>query len=123
MRMKNAVCIAREPRTRDRVRSLELRDLPASIQRLIAIAGEIRFGRFENLKIKESLPVLDPPPRLVRDVKLKSSESPAPFSQGEVKDHVVAMIREFRLIGDGTVERLEIKNGLPFRIIVERPYV
>ncbi len=90
-------------------------------QKLVDLMGEIGFGTLEGLIVLAGEPVLRPAPRIIREVKL-AGESTCPSSAAAdfaLKAQVVALFAQFDQIGDGRIERLEIKHGLPFRIVIE----
>jgi hypothetical protein len=69
-------------------------------RRLVELLQQLNFGRVEGLSFLDGDPIFDPPPRLVREVKF------------------VELFQYFDEIGDGTIDVLEIKHGLPFRMVV-----
>jgi len=90
-------------------------------QRLITWMRSIRFGRIENLQIRCGEPVLDPSPRIVREYKFgvvsekDASNVPGNFT---LKSEVVELFRVFTKLQDGRVDVLELRHGLPFRLVV-----
>jgi len=50
---------------------------PARRQLLLRLQT-LNFGRIENLRLQDGEPVLDPPPRVVREVKFGGDNSPRP---------------------------------------------
>ena len=90
-------------------------------RRLIELMQSINFGRLENLTVRGGEPTFDPPPRVVREVKFGAENGPRPESavgDFKLKAQVVDLCREFDRLGDGTVLTLEVKHGLPFRMLV-----
>lgn len=89
-------------------------------QRLLETMQKLNYGRIEGLPVRGGQPVLVPAPRLVKDVKLGAPDNGA---RSELQSADFALKREhvelfdnLRAIGDGTVECIEVKAGLPFRI-------
>jgi hypothetical protein len=83
---------------------------------------EVNFGRIERLKIENGDPVLDPPPRVIREIKFGSENGPRPESGSgsfALKAQVVELFRQLDEITNGEIELLEIKHGLPFRMLVQ----
>ncbi len=81
------------------------------------------FGRIEGLNVCNGEPVLSPSPRVIRDVKLGT---PGNDSRPELNTTDFALKREhvelfetLARVGSGTIESIEIRHGLPFRIIFE----
>jgi hypothetical protein len=90
-------------------------------RRLVELMQQVNFGQIEHLVIRGGEPVLDPAPRIVHEVKFCAAENgPRPeLSAGDfrLKGQLVELFRTLDAPGDATVERLEIKHGLPFRLI------
>ena len=101
--------------------SLAKAALPKPWQRLVELMQTINFGRIEDLTVRGGNPVFDPPPRVVREVKIGGDNGPRPARDASnflLKDQVVELFQHFDQLGDGTIEVLEIKHGLPFRMLV-----
>ena len=98
--------------------------LPASRRRLVELMQRVNFGRIEHLVIRDGEPVLDPPPRVVREIKIGGDNGPRAEVRREdfvLKSQVTELFDHLRELGDGVVEVLEIKHGLPFRLLIARP--
>ncbi len=94
---------------------------PAQAQ-LVELMQKIDFGAIEGLVVRDGLPVLKPRPRIVRDVKVgagSGSRSVAGLTDFALKSSVQDLMTTLALLGNGSVRRLEIKHGLPFRMQVE----
>lgn len=98
-------------------------DLSPVRRRLLERMQRIDFGRIEGLVVREGEPVLDPPPRMMREIKFGGEEGlrrREPRSDDfALKAQVVEFFEFLDHLGSGTVERLEVKHGLPFRVNVE----
>lgn len=82
----------------------------------------IGFGKIEHLTIRNCEPVLDPPPRIIRDVKFGAEDRFRPESFASdfaVKAQVVELFDSFDSLGNGTIRSLDVKHGLPFRMQLE----
>jgi len=91
-------------------------------QRLVELMGRLNYGRFERLLVRSGEPVFDPPPRVVREVKLGGENGPRPEAAKTdfaLKAEVRELFARLEELGDGTVLSLEVKHGLPFRMTVE----
>ncbi len=90
-------------------------------QRLIAMMHRIGFGRIESLSVSDGRPVFDPPPRVIREVRL-GAESASPRQVGDtdfaVKRAVVDLLAELAAVGVANVA-IEVRHGMPARLIVE----
>jgi hypothetical protein len=91
-------------------------------RRLIELMQEISFGRIENLAVKDGEPDFDSPPQVVREIKFGGENGPRQEMSVEdfaLKSQVIEFFAQLDCLGNGTVKSLEIKHGLPFRIILE----
>jgi hypothetical protein len=101
--------------------SISKASLTPARRRLLELLQQVYFGRVENLIIREGQPVFDPLPRVVLERKLpgenKSRDAwiTADFA---LKAQLVELFVFFDEMRDGTIELLEIKHGLPFRLFV-----
>jgi hypothetical protein len=98
--------------------------LSTSRKRLIETMQQTNFGRILGLTIRAGEPVFTPPPRIVKDVKLGAADNEARpelhAADFVLKRQHVELFENLKRIGDGTIESIEIKSGLPFRLIVEQ---
>lgn len=95
--------------------------LPEPRRQLLELMQSINFGRIEGLMIRDGTPVLAPPPRLVREVKFGGDNGPRPERDANnfvLKAQVVELFQHLDQLGVGAIEVLEIKHGLPFRMLV-----
>lgn len=95
--------------------------LSASQKQLVELMQSLNFGRIEQLPVRDGEPVLDSPPRVVREFKFGGENGPRPeLAAGDflLKGQVVDLFRHFAQLGTVTIEVLEVKNGLPFRMLV-----
>jgi hypothetical protein len=85
---------------------------------LVRILRRLQFGQVLGLRVRGGEPVFDPPPTLVRDVKFPLDPA-ARKEVGEdflVKQQFVELFDHFDRLGDGVIDSLEVKHGLPFRL-------
>lgn len=90
-------------------------------KRLVRQMQEINFGRIEQLGIKEGEPLFDPPPNIVREVKFGGDNGARVEASTEdfvLKTQVVDLFRQLDGISAGQIDLIEIKHGLPFRMLV-----
>lgn len=100
----------------------EYQSLSQGRKALVRQMQDINFGRMERLKIKNGDPVLDPPPRVIREIKFGGENGPRPESGNgsfALKAQVIELFRQLDGITSGEIELLEIKHGLPFRMLVQ----
>jgi hypothetical protein len=81
----------------------------------------LNFGTIEHLEIAGGEPVLDPPPKVTREVKFGAENGARPESSLDdfaLKNQVLELFDAITEIGDGVIERIEVRHGLPFRMTV-----
>jgi hypothetical protein len=91
-------------------------------QALIRLCQAINHGRIEDLKVEGSEPIFDPLPLILRDVKLDSDEGLRPelaLADFVVSDEVLRLMRQLDELEFGTVRRVEVRAGIPRRIVLE----
>jgi hypothetical protein len=98
--------------------------LSTARKRLLETMQKTNFGRIEGLTIAAGEPVFTPPPRIIKDVKLGAADNQArpelEASDFALKREHVELFENLSRIGNGTVESIEIKSGLPFRLTHEQ---
>jgi hypothetical protein len=92
-------------------------------RRLVEIIEALGFGVIERMPIRAGLPIFDPEPRVVQTIKLDL----APEYRSH-RDADLTLKKEFEILfehlgglGDGVVD-VEIRHGLPSRLVLERRY-
>ena len=93
-------------------------------RRLIELMQRLNFGAIEGLAVSSGEPVLDPAPRVVRELKFGGENNARMESTLEdfaLKSQVSELLAMLDHIGTGVIERIEIKHGLPFRMFVTEP--
>jgi hypothetical protein len=96
--------------------------LPAPHQRLVRLMQEIGFGHIDNLMIRDGLPIFDPPPRVIVDIKFGADNGPhTQLANPEfaLKQSIADLIAQLAQIGTGMVVCLMVRHGLPFSMNVE----
>lgn len=99
--------------------------LTPSQQKLLAEMQRINFGRIFDLSVRDGQPVMDPPPRVVREIKFGGDNGPRPESAKAdftLKAQVRELFAQFEALGDGVIPCIEIQRGLPFRMTIEEVY-
>jgi hypothetical protein len=97
-------------------------DLSEGRRRLLRLMQEIHFGSIEELEIRGGEPVFHPSPRVVREIKFGGDNSPRPETAAKdcaVKPQVAELLDSLTRIRDGTIGRLEVQHGIPFRMKLE----
>ena len=90
--------------------------------RLVELMQGLNFGCILDLAVRDGEPVLDPPPRVVREVKFGGENGPRPEAAKvdfALKAQVQDLFAQLEAMGDGVVQCIEVKHGLPFKMTVE----
>jgi hypothetical protein len=98
------------------------RDLRPPEWAFVAAMRQLRFGRFESVRIQRGELVLNPWPAMVRSVKFACEESAGPqmsLDEFELKRQVAELFDYVRTIEAGEIRCLEVRHGLPFSMEVE----
>jgi hypothetical protein len=99
-----------------------MRSLSCPKRDLIRLLQRIQFGQIHHLPIRGGEPVLSPPPHVIRDVKFCAESGPRPDLDHDdiaLKAQVLDLFAQLDSIGNGTIRCLEVRHGLPFRMLVE----
>lgn len=97
-------------------------DLPPAGAWLVELMQGINFGCILDLVVRDGEPVFDLPPRVVREVKFGSENGPRPElakTDFSLKAQVQDLFAHLEAMGDGVVQCIEVKHGLPFKMTVE----
>jgi hypothetical protein len=100
-------------------RELRLSELPPGRRVLVRLMRDRGFGTILRLHVRDREPVLDPAPEVVREVKLGATREERPGGGEQdftLKAQVVDLFEQLDALGSGSIESLEIQNGLPFRL-------
>jgi hypothetical protein len=103
---------------------LRFSELSAPRQALIRRCQTIGFGKIVRFSIRDREPVLLPETEVFRDVKLDGDDDPRPEQSLEdfvLKSEVIRLLAQLDAIRDGIVEHLEVRAGVPRRIVFKDP--
>ena len=84
---------------------------------------QLNFGRIEDLEIRAGEPLFNPAPRVVQDIKIGAENGPRPESgipDFLLKNQVIELFEHIDRMGDATVACIDVKHGLPFKLVVEQ---
>jgi hypothetical protein len=90
--------------------------------RLIELMQRINYGRIEGLPVRRGEPVMDPPPRIVREIKFSAENGPRPESAKadfSLKVQVHELFAQLEARGDGVIPSNENQRGMPLRMTGE----
>ena len=97
------------------------RTLSPERSQLIDLMFEVYYGTIEHMQVRGGEPVLKPIPRIVRDVRLGRRETKRRVRSRQdfaLKAQLVDLLNQLDAINNGVIDRIEIQDGLPFRIRV-----
>ncbi len=86
------------------------------------LCQSINHGHIEALRIADGEPTFTPTPTVLVDVKLDQDDGPRPeveLSDFELCGELRRLMSRIDGIKDGKVARLEIRGGVPRRVIFE----
>jgi hypothetical protein len=115
-------CCMNESTVKLEARATWTHDLSQSERRFLVAIQELRFGRFESLRIHCGQLALEPWPRTVRYVKLGSEGA---VSRREFNDEfefegpVIALLEYVRAVDQGELLRLEVRHSRPFLMEID----
>jgi hypothetical protein len=93
-------------------------------RQLLEMMQRLNFGRIENLRLRAGEPAFEPAPRVIQDIKIGGENGPRKETARddfELKSQVLELFEHLTEIGNGSIALLEIKHGLPFRLVIEKP--
>jgi hypothetical protein len=98
--------------------------LSAPRQALVRLFQSINFGQVDSLEVRAAEPIFNPPPTVLVEVKLDTENDPRPeleLTDFEVGKEVTRLLDQLDLLGDGSIDRIDVRHGLPRRAVIERP--
>lgn len=101
----------------------KLSELSAPRQALVRLCQSIDYGQIVGLQVREGEPVFSPAPTIVLDVKLDAAAQGRSESELEdfaLRDEVCRLFAQIDSMKEGRVDRIEVRAGIPRRIIIER---
>jgi hypothetical protein len=101
--------------------TLKKNNLSPARQELLALMQSTHFGKIKNLSVKDGQPILVPPPRIVRKIKLAAANKCRTAGPGDftLKKETTEFFAQLDRLGTGVVKCIEVKNGLPFSMDIE----
>lgn len=125
MMLHNAVAVVANPFAENvmpnKKKKIRRQDLTALSRELIRLLQDINFGSIECLHVHRGEPVWTPPPRITRELKFGAPSGPRPETRLEdfaLKAEVVELLERIETMQDGVIDRIEVRHGLPFRMII-----
>jgi len=96
--------------------------LSAPRRRLVETMQEINYGEIYDLIVREGDPVLNPPPRITRVIKIGGDNSARPelgMRDFTLRREVTEFFTHLERLGNGVVQEIEVQRGLPFKVRIE----
>jgi len=101
---------------------MRMEELSPAKQRLLRLFQAINFGRVEELEIRDGEPQFNPVPRVFVELKLDTDDEPRRESQLDrfpLRSQVERFFMQISRLDEGTVEMIEVRHGLSFRMVIE----
>jgi len=101
-----------------------LSQLSPARQQLVRLCQALNFGAIRSLEVRGGQPVFEPAPVVVYDWKLEGDDPPRPellTADFELRVEVGRMLAKLDQIGNGWIERIDVRAGLPRRMMIEVP--
>lgn len=89
---------------------------------LIRLIRQTRFGCISGIKLAEGQPMLDFNTSVSVEIKLSGLEPTTEVVSEQdyiKKPQVRTLFERFRAIGNGTIECIDVRDGLPFKMTVK----
>ena len=101
---------------------IHLRQLSAPRQTLVRLFQSINYGQIEDLEVRSGEPAFSPAPRVLIDVRLTGDEAARPecdLGDFALREEIVRLMDRLSELGDGSVTLIEIRAGIPRRMVIE----
>ena len=105
-------------------RATRYSQLSATRQALVRLLQSMNFGSVGSLEVRSGEPVFNPPPTVLVEVKLDSEPELRPeldLVDFELRSEVTRLFAQLELLYDGSIDRIDIRHGIPWRMVIERP--
>jgi len=105
-------------------RPTHLSHLTPARQQLVRYCQALNYGTIRAIEVRSGDPVLSPAPTVLYDWRLDADERPRPQTAShdfELRQEVTRMTDKLDQIGNGWIEQIEVRAGLPRRMTVEVP--
>jgi len=104
--------------------TIRFSQLSAPRQALVRLFQSINFGYVESLDVRGGEPVFGPAPTVFVEVKLDAANEPRPevdLPDFELGTEITRLVAQLDELGDGFIERIDVRHGIPRRALIERP--
>lgn len=103
---------------------LRFSELSTARRAFVRQCQQMGFGKIVGVAVREGQPVFTDQTELLFDVKLDSDENPRPeqdLRDFAVTGEIVRLFSKLDAIGNGTIEHVEVRAGIPRRIVFKAP--
>ena len=93
-------------------------------QALVRLFQSMNFGTVESLDVRSGEPIFNPPPTVLLEVKLDSEPELRPeldVADFELRAEITRLFGQLDDLGNGSVERIDVRHGVPWRMVVDCP--
>ena len=100
----------------------QFRQLSGPRKALLRLFQTVNFGHIDGLEVRGGEPVFNPAPLVFVELKLDAEESPRrerDLGTFDLRAEAIRLLDELDRLGNGTVERIDVRHGIPRRMIVE----
>lgn len=88
-------------------------------RRLLELLERLRYGRIENLIVRDGEPLFDPRPRIVRRVLLGESCRSEPMRRGTLPPKIAELFSFFDDKRHVLVRAIVVQDHLPLHLVVD----
>ena len=100
---------------------LRFSDLSSARQALVRLCQGVNFGQILDLQVGNAQPIWNPGPTILSEVRLDIEETPRPegaLSDFKLSSEIQRLMRQLDQLKDGRVEKIEVRGGIPRRLIL-----
>jgi len=119
----NGVCLRRR-QAQPNAPGIWKSDLSPARRRLVEGMQDLGFGRYKHLVVVNGDPLFNPAPRRYQDRRLTGPNrrrQEVQLADFVLKEQVVHLFEEFDALRNGVIAVLEVRDGLPYNMTLEKP--
>ena len=91
-------------------------------QALVRLFQSVNFGEIQGVAVRDADPFFDRASVVVFDVRLDREDGPRPelgLTDFDLPAEVCRLVASLEELRDGTIQRLEVRSGIPHRLVFE----
>ena len=100
---------------------LRFSDLSPSRQALVRLCQDVNFGQIVDLQVANAEPIWNPGPTILSEVRLDMDDVPRPegtLSDFSISSEIQRLMSQLDQLKDGRIEKIEIRQGIPRRLVL-----